>query len=48
MKTILENLFNFQRFENQEDLAGIISDVESRYGHALEDDDLEFVSAAGE
>lgn len=48
MKTILENLFDFQRFENQEDLADIISDVESRYGHALEDDDLEFVSAAGE
>lgn len=44
----LSQVFDFQRFQQNERLADIISDVESRYAHALTDDDLELVSAAGE
>ena len=44
----LSQAFDFQRFQHNERLAGIISDVESRYAHALSDDDLELVSAAGD
>lgn len=36
-----------QRFQQNAHLAGIISDVESRYACVLTDDDLEMVSAAG-
>ena len=36
-----------QRFQQNARLAGIISDVESRYARVLTDDDLEMVSAAG-
>ena len=44
----LSQTFDFQRFQQNERLASIISDVESRYAHALPDDDLELVSAAGD
>ena len=43
----LSQILDFQRFQRNERLASIISDVESRYAHALTDDDLEMVSAAG-
>ena len=36
-----------QRFQQNARLASIIGDVESRYARALNDDDLERVSAAG-
>ena len=36
-----------QRFQQNKRLASIIGDVESRYARALNDDDLEMVSAAG-
>ena len=47
MERKLLQVFDRQRFQQNERLAGIISDVESRYAHALTDDDLELVSAAG-
>lgn len=48
MGQTIRNLFDYQRFANQAELAGMIADAESRYGHVLDDDDLELVSAAGE
>ena len=47
MELKLFQAFDRQRFQQNERLTGIISDVESRYAHALSDDDLELVSAAG-
>ena len=47
MERKLFQAFDRQRFQQNERLAGIIGDVESRYAHALTDDDLELVSAAG-
>ena len=47
MERKLFQAFDRQRFQQNERLAGIISDVESRYARALADDDLEMVSAAG-
>ena len=47
MERKLFQAFDRQRFQQNERLAGIISDVESRYARALTDDDLEMVSAAG-
>ena len=47
MERKLYQAFDRQRFQQNKRLAGIISDVESRYAHALTDDDLELVSAAG-
>ena len=47
MERKLYQAFDRQRFQQNERLTGIISDVESRYAHALTDDDLELVSAAG-
>ena len=46
----LARLFDYQKYESNSELAGIISDVESRYPdkrQALSDDELEFVAAAG-
>jgi len=44
----LSQAFDFQKFQCNPKLAGIIRDVESRYAKAaLSDDDLELVSAAG-
>ena len=48
MERKLVNLFDRQRFERNAKLAGIVSDVESRYAGEVNDDDLEMVSAAGE
>ena len=47
MERKLFQAFDRQRFQQNERLAGIIGDVESRYAHALTDDELEMVSAAG-
>jgi len=47
MNTTLKGLFDYQKFEGNARLAAMISDVESRYGVALDDSDLEFVNAAG-
>ena len=47
MERKLFQAFDRQRFQQNARLAGIIGDVESRYAHALSDDDLELVSAAG-
>ena len=45
----LSQAFDFQKFQQNPRLAGVIRDVEGRYaGTALSDDDLELVSAAGE
>lgn len=48
MQKRLTQLFDYQRFLQNPRLAKIISDVESVYDHALSDDQLEFVNAAGE
>jgi hypothetical protein len=47
MNTTLKGLFDYQKFEGNSRLAAMISDVEGRYGVALDDADLEFVNAAG-
>lgn len=44
----LTALFDYQRFEGSKRLQALIEDTESRCLHALSDDDLEWVSAAGE
>ncbi|MGN0813944.1 MAG: hypothetical protein ACI4MH_01775 [Candidatus Coproplasma sp.] len=44
----LKNLFDYQRFEGNERLQSLIDDSDSRSFSALTDDDLEWVSAAGE
>ena len=44
----LTALFDYQRFERNERLQALIDDTERRCLCALSDDDLEWVSAAGE
>ncbi|MGN0806790.1 MAG: hypothetical protein ACI4MC_07100 [Candidatus Coproplasma sp.] len=44
----LKRLFDFQRFEGNEELQSLIDDTDSRCNNELADDDLEWVSAAGE
>ena len=44
----LTALFDYQRFAGNERLQALIADTENRCLHALADDDLEWVSAAGE
>ena len=45
----LAQAFDYQKFQQNPRLAGVVRDVESRYDKAaLSDDDLELVSAAGE
>ena len=44
----LTALFDYQRFELNARLQTLIADTENRCLHALSDDDLEWVSAAGE
>ena len=48
MESKLKQLFDFQRFQNNDRLARMIIETESRYGKELNDEDLSFVSAAGE
>ena len=48
MKSKLQSLFDYQRFENNERLAAMIADTESRYAVSeLSDEDLSLVNAAG-
>ena len=44
----LTALFDYQRFERNERLQALIDETEARCLHNLSDDDLEWVSAAGE
>ena len=44
----LTALFDYQRFERNKKLQALIEDTENRCMNALSDDDLEWVSAAGE
>ena len=44
----LTALFDYQRFERNKRLQALIADTENRCMNALSDDDLEWVSAAGE
>ena len=44
----LTALFNYQRFERNKRLQALIDDTERRCICSLSDDDLEWVSAAGE
>lgn len=48
MESELKQLFDFQRFYNNDSLARMIAETESRYSKELNDEDLSFVSAAGE
>ena len=48
MEERLKQLFDFQRFERNARLASLIEKTEQRYGHILSDEDLEWVSAAGD
>ena len=48
MERTVKNLFDFQRFKQNVRLDSIIRNTENRYASALSDDDLEWVSAAGE
>lgn len=47
MKT-LSRLFDYQLFQKNPRLAAIIADTETRFDGAISDDELYFVSAAGE
>ena len=44
----LTALFDYQRFERNKRLQALIDDTERRCLRSLSDDDLEWVSAAGE
>lgn len=44
----LSALFDYQLFENDPSLQKLIDEVENEYGAEISDDDLSFVSAAGE
>ncbi len=44
----LTSLFDYQRFERNKRLQALIEDTERRCLCSLSDDDLEWVSAAGE
>lgn len=48
MERILQALFDFQRFADNERLAAVIRETESVSCGPLSDDDLELVNAAGE
>ena len=48
MEQKLKQLLDYQRFCGNSRLSTILADVASRYATALSDDDLEWVSAAGE
>ncbi|MGN1100353.1 MAG: hypothetical protein ACI4S9_08390 [Christensenellales bacterium] len=45
---LLKNLFDYQRFEDNKRLQALIEETENRCIYKLSDEDLEWVSAAGE
>ncbi len=48
MEEVISLLFDFQSFEENEDLQSVIDAVHSRYGpRQLSDDEAELVAAAG-
>lgn len=49
LESRLKQLFDYQRFENNKDLQSVIDSVHARYAKRvrLEDDDVEFLNAAG-
>ena len=47
MEQKLSRLFDFQKFSRNPRLEAMLADAEGRY-HALADEDLEMVSAAGD
>ncbi len=48
MENKLKLLLDFQHFQENSRLAQIIAKTDDRYGNILDDDDLSFVSAAGD
>lgn len=48
MKDTLRELFDYQRFAGNRRLAALIERAEFSHAESLSDDDLEYVSAAGE
>ena len=48
MKNIVKNLFDFQKFTANKNLAQLIEKTELKYKRELSDDDLAFVNAAGD
>ena len=47
MENKLKKLFEYQKFEQNDRLAKLIAETESRQAAELSDDDLTFVAAAG-
>lgn len=47
MENKLKKLFDYQRFEQNEHLAKLIAETETRQAAEVSDDDLAFVAAAG-
>jgi len=49
-KTLMKvkTLFDFQRFADNAHLASLAAETESRYLHELNEEELDFVSAAGD
>ncbi len=48
MKNIVKNLFDFQKFAANKNLAQMIEKTQLKYSKELSDDDLLFVNAAGD
>lgn len=48
MEKVLKTLFDLQKFSGNPHLASLIKETENRYSNEIDDDDLAFVSAAGE
>lgn len=48
MENKLKSLFDYQRFKGNEKLERLIVETESRYCKELSDDEMAFVSAAGD
>lgn len=43
----IRRLFDFQKFADNQQLHSVIEDTQSRYGHALTEEELSYVNAAG-
>ena len=48
MEKKLKSLFDFQKFEGNDELAKMIAETEGRFKKALSDEELFMVAAAGE
>lgn len=44
----LRFLFNYQRFTDNKKMAALITETENRYSHVVSEDELAYVSAAGD